>query len=231
MAWIYLAESEESALHLENGFDQSPIAKSTHIVKESCYQDKFLVIYMQHLYGMMLKAFKGESLIVRLISSTLASPAKILVLLDVEKAWKESEAAYFTRSLSCVAKLSQDSSSWKTCQLSLIEEEPKWLEKLPRWGMIVDGALYPLRPLEQSIKGKDGSYWPSPDASDSTRGPTKTYNPKSKSQSGRTLTSFAGGKLSPHWVEKVMGYPSKWTELEHWAIQWFLSKRKKHLKS
>jgi len=39
------------------------------------------------------------------------------------------------------------------------------------------------------------------------------------------------GKLNPVWTEWLMGYPFGWTELNAWATQWFLSKRKKRLKS
>lgn len=38
-----------------------------------------------------------------------------------------------------------------------------------------------------------------------------------------------GGKLSPMWVEWLMNYPIGWTELSHLVIQWYRSKRKKHL--
>ena len=43
--------------------------------------------------------------------------------------------------------------------------------------------------------------------------------------------STTGKILNPQFVEFLMGYPIGHTELEDWAIQWFLSKRKKHSKS
>lgn len=80
---------------------------------------------------------------------------------------------YFTRSLDCVATLSQDSSFWKTYQPLLPEEEQKWSEKLPKWGMIVDGVLFPLRPLERYIDARGGSCWPTPQARAQTDTPSE----------------------------------------------------------
>ena len=230
MAWIFLAESEESASPLENGCAPLLSARLTPIVKECSYLECLQETFRVFPSGMISPLWMDSNLEKLSILFTADFPARISALQEMEKAWQESEADYFTRSSVCVAKLSQDSSFWKTFQPLLPEEEQKWYGKLPRWGMIVDGALYPLHPLEQCTKGKDGSYWPTPDASDSTRGPTKVYNPKSKSQSGRTITSFAGGRLNPHWIEKVMGYPSKWTELEDSVIQWYRLRPKKRSK-
>lgn len=59
---------------------------------------------------------------------------------------------------------------------------------------------------------------PTPDASDGSRGPAKTYNPKAKSQSGRTVTTLVGSgtgeklRLQPAMPEWMMGFPERWTE-------------------
>jgi hypothetical protein len=73
-----------------------------------------------------------------------------------------------------------------------------------------------------SLTPKRMKNWPTPDAS--PRGPTKDYDPKAKSQSGRTLQSFAAkypntehptsGQLNPTWVEWLMGWPLGWTDLK-----------------
>ena len=91
---------------------------------------------------------------------------RILALQEMEKAWQESEAGCFMRSLGCAATLSQDSSFWKMYLPLLADVEQRWSEKLPRWGMIVDGALYPLQALEQGTKEIDGSYWLTPTTMD-----------------------------------------------------------------
>lgn len=59
---------------------------------------------------------------------------------------------------------------------------------------------------------------PTPDASDGRRGPAKIYNPRAKSQSGRTVTTLVGSgtgeklRLQPAMPGWMMGFPEKWTE-------------------
>lgn len=162
MVWIYLAASEESVSHLATGLNQLPIAKSTPIVKQCSSQEWPMNHYPTVLSGMTLKHWTEIYSKEPLTSFTEDFPARILVLQDMEKAWQESEAVYFSRSCDCVAKLSHDLSFWKMFQPLLPEEEQKWLDKLPRWGMTVDGALYPLRQLERYTVARDGSYWLTP---------------------------------------------------------------------
>jgi hypothetical protein len=53
-------------------------------------------------------------------------------------------------------------------------------------------------------------------------------DPKSRGKTEPTnLSMQVGGQLNPTWVEWLMAYPSGWTVLEPWAMQWFLSKRAK----
>lgn len=295
MVWIYLVASEEFHSGSEITLSQSLIAKSTHIVKEYSYPEFPTDLSLMPQSGITSQ----HCLMIRehghdVILSMLDFHVKISVLQDLEKAWLESEADYFSRSLDCVAKLSQDLSFWKTCQPSLFEEEQKWSDKLPRWGMIVDGALYPLRPLEPSTKEKDGSFWPTPQARAQTdtpaerkrntpcletqvklyatptaqdwkkRGPNShhqglweqirfatptasqankpirnpspsrmdgTHGEDLQDSIGRLNPESIGKKLCLRWVSLLMGYQTKWTDLEPSVMQWYLSKSKKRLKS
>lgn len=162
MVWIYLAASEESASPSKTGLDPSPTAKSTPIVKKSYCPGLPMTRYMMLLYGMTSEHSKEDCFPKQSTLSLADFRAKILALQAMERAWTESEADYFSRSLDCVAKLSLDLSSWRMFRPLLQEEAPEWSEKLPRWGMIVAGVLYPLRPLEHCIDAKGGSYWLTP---------------------------------------------------------------------
>lgn len=167
MGWIYLAESEGSVLPSENGLDPSPTAKSTHIVKESCCPECKLMISRLPPYGTILKHSESPTLKHygdMSISYMEASHAKILALRDMEKVWQESEADFFSKSCAWPKKSSPNSYSLKTFQLLQPEGDFRSLEKLPKWGMIVDGVLYPLHPLERYTVENDGSYWPTPQA-------------------------------------------------------------------
>jgi uncharacterized protein YccT (UPF0319 family) len=120
-------------------------------------------------------------------------------------------------------------------QQSQAEGDFESLEKLPKWGTIVAGVLYPL--MNGSIKKeKDGFVLPNLTASDASKGPAKTYNKSGKQASMRNLVTISyriwkAGALSPEVCEKIMGYPIGHTELEPLVMQWWFSKRKKRLKS
>ena len=59
---------------------------------------------------------------------------------------------------------------------------------------------------------------PTPDHNDGARGAAKVYNPKAKSQSGRTINTLIGSgtgkklRLQPAMTQWMMGYPDSWTE-------------------
>ena len=162
MAWIYLAESAESPLPSETTCDPLHTAKLIVTAKEYCCPDNPLEIWSVLQYGMIY----GHSPVLfsekQSTSFMAASHARTLAVQDAEQAWKESEAGYFSRSFAWPKKSSPSSYFLKTYQLLQAEGDFAWLEKLPKWGMIVDGVLYPLQALEHYIDGKDGSYWLTP---------------------------------------------------------------------
>lgn len=168
--WIYLKdypsfqELEDSISHLENGSNPSHIAKSTHSVKASCCKECKKGICPMHQFGMRFEHYPLTVLGTKVVltSSTEGFPAKIFQLQDAEKAWEVSEADYFSRSCAWPKKPSPRSYSLRTSQLLPPEGDFKSLERLPKWGMIVDGVLFPLHPLERYISVKGGSYWLTP---------------------------------------------------------------------
>lgn len=276
MAWIYLEnstdsicsqESEELVGHSEIMSDRLPTAKSTPIVKES-----FCLLWRNNASTKLLSGMTLEHLIQSLSEKRLTSYmedflARTLALQDMEKAWQESEADFFLRSCAWPKKSSPHSYSLKTFQPLQPEGDFKSLEKLPRWGMIVDGVLYPLHPLEPCTEGKDGSYWPTPQARAQSDTPSerkrhtpclesavmiatptasqankpilapipsvvaKKHGETTQQSIGRLNPEMIGKKLCAKWVSVLMGYPTTWTDLEPWAMEWCLSKSKKRLKS
>lgn len=70
-----------------------------------------------------------------------------------------------------LARYDRDTSSWRTSQGCLFlaqgPREQGWgeyVETWPRWGMTVDGALYPLPTLVPRTGGRGCGLWPTPDA-------------------------------------------------------------------
>lgn len=257
MAWIYLAESEDSVSLSTNGSNPSPTAKSIPIVKESSCPELRLVNSRMLPYGMILKHWTGlNSHGDMSISYLEASRARTLALQDAEKAWKESEAGYFSRSCAWPKKSSPNLYSLKTCRPLGIAEAFELLPRLPSWGMTVDGVCYPLHPLERYISVRDGSYWATPNTMDgmglrstealkrqfmtSRKGRTKPANLRDQVHpqcyphnlfASPSNHEDTGERLCPIFVECLMAYPCEWTVLESWAIAWYQSKRKRRSKS
>jgi len=231
--WIYLkcsdhltfsAESEESQQLLKTTCDPSHTAKSNPIVKQCSSAEWPLEIWDKLQYGMIF----GLSTVVfskeQLTLFSAASHVRILALQDMEKAWQESEADYFLRSCAWPKKLSPRSYSLKTSLQSHTEGDFKSLEKLPRWGTIVDGVLYPLQALEPSIKEIVGSCWhtierrlPTPKACDALKGESpcerRRDNPNLAARLNMHMET-TNKKVHPRFIEWMMMYPTGWTELK-----------------
>ncbi len=239
MAWIYFQESEESASHSMNGLDPLHIAKSIPTAKvyfyhgcpvETCQKPQSQQIYV---------SLQAKTSLEILISYTEDSLARTSVLQEMEKVWQESEADCFSKCYVYIEKRDQGFAFWKTYRQSVLEEDFKLLKKLPRWGMTVDGALYQLIQSEQCTKEKDGFYWPTITASQAAK-PIRQPSPTRKNKKhgydlqdriGEKHPELIGKKINVLFLEWMMGYPLNWTELKPWAMQWFLNKRKKRLKS
>ena len=239
MVWIYLVESEECQSPLTNGSNQSHIAKSIPIVKECYYQDNPLGVLRLLRSGMIYSPSMQKMSDVELISYTEVSPAKTSLLSEMEKAWRVSEADYFSRSYAWPKKSSPSFYSLRMSVPLQGEVDLPLPKSLPRWGMIVDGVLYPLKDLWRRIEGKDGFYLPTPTASQAGK-PIRKPSPSRKNKVhgydiqdriGEMDSESIGKKINVHLLEWMMGYRLKWTELEHWAIQFVHNKLEKRLKS
>jgi len=93
------------------------------------------------------------------------SRAQILALPGRERVFALAHAlAFGSSSLVLLANYDPDMLSWKTCQLSLPGMEVSLLDRLPRWGMTVGGALYQQQTPELFIGVSGGGAWPTPRA-------------------------------------------------------------------
>jgi hypothetical protein len=95
-------------------------------------------------------------------SSTEVSPARTFLLQEAERAWTESEAAYFLRSSGSSARYDPTTSSWRTFQQLLFEEQSELLANFAASGMTVDGEFFPLKMWERITDAIDGGFWPTP---------------------------------------------------------------------
>ena len=253
MAWIYLAESEGSAMHSNLGSEQSPIVKDTDTLKVYCCPGCNQETLIEPQSGMMSPR-SLEICSQKLTSSLEDFPAKTSVRPALELAWKESEVDFFSKSSDSLASYDQDSFSWKTSQLSLFGGLTGFAWSSLRWGMIVGGRLFQPRSLEPVTRETAGSYLPTPMVSQKTydnqkngkrtsslygmalRGVLPTPMARDWKGSGGAnrespdLAFTMGGSLNPQFVEELMGYNIETTALSASVIPWFQSKRVKRSK-
>lgn len=232
MAWIYLAESEETLSVSETTLKLLLIVKEIDTLKLSSYHEWLTAHLVPRLSGMTLQPLTRGISTPRSILLLAASPARTLALQERVKDWKESEADFFLRSCAWPKKSSPLSYSLRTSPLS---EPGDWIslsKNLPRQGMTVDGRCYPLKPLVLPIKGNVGFVWPTPTARDWKSAARKDLSRQTKSPPlSHTYLVRTGVPLSPNFCEWLMGFPIEWTALSDLGTQWFRSKPKKHLKS
>jgi len=203
--WLYL-----------NGCDQSPTAKSIPTVKECFFLEWFVVYCPKHPSGMISKPFKFNHLTIPSIFSTEGSHARTSALQDLERAWQESEAGYFSRSCAWPKKSSPSSYSLKMWERSDREEELKCLDRLPNWGMTQGFALYPLRPLEHPIKENAGLCLPTPNTMDH-------LPPRSTEAQKRVFQTHRKGRTTPsnlrEWIIPEMWPTPKASECKRAGIK------------
>ena len=189
MAWIYFPELEELPLDSANGLNQFATSKSTSTLKECLSHELKRKNFQTLQFGTILKPSMDTRLETWLISFMAVSHARTLALQESKRAWKQSEVGFFSRLCGWPKKSGRHSFSLKTSQLSELKDLISLGRNWPTYGMIVDGALYPLTTWERRTKEKDGFCLPTPMGS--VRGACKKFDPKAKSASARSLETFA----------------------------------------
>jgi DNA (cytosine-5)-methyltransferase 1 len=210
---------------------QSVQLSGNNIPQAYCAPDKMTGFSRLSRFGMtyaVLMESRGEEL---LTLYRAGFHAKTFQPLEKAQELTESDQVCGDKWRGSFTKYSQDSCSWKTHQCSLLGDLDEFLETWPQWGLMRDGECWEQQTLAQTIRGTgfglspnnetffhtpcttglDGGsnsrkalkkrLLPTPDASQ--RGPTKDYNPQAKSQSGRTLQSFAAKFPTPTTMDTI----------------------------
>jgi len=176
--WLYLTDSRcsqalaESILPSKNGSTLLPTAKLNPTVKVSSCRECKKGICPKHQFGTTYEHYQEmyymiqDSYITQSTSSTEGFPVKIFQLQDAKKAWKESEAVFFSKYYELSMKSKLPSYSLKMSQTLGLKEQNEFAKSWPKEGMIVDGVCYPLQMWERGIKGNGGSYWATPNTMD-----------------------------------------------------------------
>lgn len=139
------AQSSESLTHKLSWWHDKTMEPSRH--------SRFGMTYapLTERLGMALSMwFVGVSL-----AKTYQSP-------ETGPDWTAKGQGYGQKWLGLLAKYSPDTHSLKTAQLSLLEDSTGCCVTLPRWGLMLDGELFPQPMLEPFIAESESGYWPTP---------------------------------------------------------------------
>lgn len=104
--------------------------------------------------------------------------------------------------------------SLKTFGGSLNTGSYRSLVTLPAWGMMRNGALYPLVRLEPHIHVKDCSLLPTPRATDAIGGGKLGRKRNQWNMRDWARNTCGPGPLNPNLTRWLMGFPEGWIENE-----------------
>jgi hypothetical protein len=237
MSWLFsqaLVEEYLGDISLDGEQSVQLNGKPTQLAYLS--QDKMTKYSRLSRFGMMFKPLTenhGKELLMLYLEDfrvkILAQQDRGGVLLEAEvqcgNTWRE-----------LLAKYDPDTALWKTAQCSLLEDLEQSLEIWPRWGLMRNGECYRQPMLVQNILEKESGLWPTPGASDAIRGTMANWKPIRPSgqpaqyplnQALRDITGKTG-RPNPMFVEWLMGWPIRWTDLKPLEMDKYLYVQQQH---
>ena len=125
--------------------------------------DRMMAFSRLSRFGMTFKPLtedRGEAV---LMSYLEAFPVKTFPQQEKGQASTESDLACGEKWHGWLAKFDPNTSSLKTAQCSLLEEEPELLQTLPRSGMTRNGTLWERQTLVRRINATESGLWRTPD--------------------------------------------------------------------
>lgn len=137
------------------------------------------------------------------MSSAEASPAKISPTPAEAQDSTGTARVFGVSTPDSFATFDPATSSWKTSQLSLLEEWAEFSQTWPRAGMTRSGTAYPLRPLAPLTDGTGSGLLPTPDTGTSPNGHGRRGGKAGNGrQSGASLDAMAkhGTWPTPHGI-------------------------------
>ena len=228
MSYTYLQEPGEEYL-AESFLDipQSVLSKLSLTAAKSYCKDNETESCQSSQFGTMLKPLtesRGEG---QLMLFAEDFHAKTLARQEKAQALPGSEADSGKKWRGLLVKFNQDLYSSKTVLCSEQEDSMLFSKTLPKWGMMLDGELFPLPIVERHTKGKECGFLPTPTKHNKQEG---AY-PAEWTRNTRSLATYAGGKINPEWTEWLMAWPHKWTDLQPLEMDKFQSWLQQHGKS
>jgi hypothetical protein len=130
---------------------------------------------------------------------------------EMQKGLMEVGLDYGLKCCESLAKYDQNTSLWRTHQLSLFEDLGESLENWPKQGMTQNGYAYAVQMWEGTITETESGFLPTPRASMGK--PAKNRSGPESLEYRHNLEEFLGGKPNPTFCEWMMGWPMMWTSV------------------
>lgn len=162
MAWLYLPESVGLNSESQQPFPmQKPfvMSRGKPMLPQSLLRKWKKEDYMKHLFGLTLQPSTANLGVERWISSQEDSLVNLGVKPGNSKRQTTKDGCGMTLSES-FAKLDRNSSSWKTCQVSLTGEFVTFSGRWPRSGSMLNGVVSKHPMLAQTIGEIESSFTP-----------------------------------------------------------------------
>ena len=117
--------------------------------------------------------------------------------------------------------------SWRTSVLLLFEDSTQFLDRLPKSGIMLNGRIYAQENSVETLPGTEFLLLPTPSASNMSKGSsTKRYlgSPYYKGNLSEAIRDSENDPIypNPDFVENLMMYPIKWTDLKDSEMQLYL---------
>ena len=229
MAWLYLPGVEDSnsdsPLRSELITDQSPTLKGSVRPLRSWLRTWKEGGWIKHLSGMTLQPSQAMSLAHSWITSTLFQRDSLVSRGQSQEASKElmtSDGSGLTSS-DWFARYDPEASSWRTSQVSFMEELNTFSETWPRSGSMRNGEVSERQTLAHHTEESESSSWATPTGRDwkdgsnpSDKVPTNALLGRQAPRTpmpGRKLVNNTTLRLNPLFVEWLMGWPEGWVRL------------------
>jgi hypothetical protein len=199
--------------------EQSVQSSGKPIPQAYCAPDKMTVFSRLSRFGMMFKpltANLGEEL---LMSYLEAFHAKTLVPQEKAQELMESEVECGEKWLASFVKYDHDSSLWRTHQCSLLGDLDEFLETWPQWGLMQGGECWEAEIVGQFIDETEfGLSLPTPGKNEFAGASKKRFINSPHFRGAKTVEALRTCESEPSYshplfLEKIMGWPTTWTEL------------------
>jgi hypothetical protein len=210
MSWLFsraLVEEYSEGISL----DGEPSVQSNGNPTPQAYlcSDKMMRFSRLSRFGMtfrLLRVDRGEAL---LMSYLEGFPVRTSQPQERAQELTVSDQACGEKWQGSFAKYDPDTHSLRTHQCSLLEDLTESCQTLPAWGLMRDGECWEQPTLGLRIRGTESGLWPTPTAHMAK----ETNAPSEALRNEPSLSSRVGGKLNPDWVEWLMNWPIKWSDI------------------